>query len=438
MPDRLEVLAVAGLPEIRPGDDLTALLTKAAPWLGDGDVVVVTSKVVSKAEGRLVSTPVEPTAREAARLAAVEAETARVVAIRGRTRIVATHHGLVLASAGVDESNVRTDEIALLPVDPDASARRLRDGLLISLGVDVAVVVSDTMGRPWRAGQVDVAIGVAGLTSLADYRGRSDTFGNQLAVTEMAVADEVAAAADLVKGKLDGVPVAVVRGLAPVDDPAGAAPLLRTAADDLFRLGTSEAMLAAVPARRSVRAFATQRQVDRRDVLAAVGDALTAPAPHHSVPWRFVLVESGVVRAQLLDAMATQWAADLRADGFGDDAVERRLRRGDLLRAAPYLVVPCLVRSSAHDYPDERRAGAEAAMFEVAMGAGVQSLLVSLAARGLGSCWVSSTLFCPDVVRDSLTLDADWEPMGAVAIGYAADPPAPRPPREPADYIVVR
>ncbi len=437
MPEGLQVLPVTGLPEVRAGDDLGAILTVAAPWLSDGDVVVVTSKIVSKAEGRVVHRPTEPTAREAARQAAVDAETVRVVATRGRTRIVETRHGLVLAAAGVDESNVARDQLALLPLDPDASARRIRDGLLITLGVDLAVLISDTMGRPWRIGQTDVAIGVAGMSALRDHRGEVDGFGNELTVTEIAVADEIAAAAELVKGKLDGIPVAVVRGLSIKDDPTGSKLLIRPPEEDLFQLGTAEAMRAAVTARRSVREFSS-KPVERDAVLRAVAAAVTAPAPHHTRPWRFVLVESDDVRNALFVAMAEQWAADLRGDGFDEGAVQRRLRRGDLLRLAPYLVIPCLVRTGSHRYPDERRAQAERTMFDVAMGAGVENLLIALAAEGLGSCWVSSTLFCPDIVRRELDLAANWEPMGSVAVGHSAQRPQDRPQRDPGDYVLLR
>lgn len=241
--DRLELLPIHGFPEVRPGDDVAAAIARLAPWLRDDDVLVVTSKIISKSEGRLIVVDAEdPAVREEVRQAAIETETVRVVARRGALRIVETRHGLVMAAAGVDASNVATDEIALLPVDPDASARLLRDRLRALLGVSVGVVISDSMGRPWRAGIVDNAIGVAGLTALHDVRGATDKHGNVLAVTEVAIADELASAADLVKGKLGGVPVAVVRGLQLTDDPAGSRTLFRGAADDMFRLGTAEAM----------------------------------------------------------------------------------------------------------------------------------------------------------------------------------------------------
>jgi coenzyme F420-0:L-glutamate ligase/coenzyme F420-1:gamma-L-glutamate ligase len=424
---RFEAFGVTGIGVVEEGADLAGLIAEAHPDLRDGDVVVVTSKVVSKAEGRLVA---------GERDAAVEAETVRVVAERGSTRIVETAHGFVLAAAGVDASNVPPGTVALLPVDPDRSAARIRAGLRRRLGVSVAVLVTDTFGRPWRNGLVDVAIGAAGMDVLADHRGEVDRYGNALEMTVTAVADEVAAAAELVKGKLAEVPVAVVRGLRYGVDPdgRGARPLVRPAAEDLFRLGTREARRSAVLDRRTVRSF-DPRPVERAVLDRALAAALTAPAPHHSAPWRFVVVTDR--RAALLDAMAAAWRGDLERDGFSDDQVARRMRRGEVLRRAPALVVPCLTTTdAAHAYPDERRATAEREMFLVAMGAGVENLLVALAAEGVGSAWVSSTMFCKDVVRAVLDLPADWDPMGTVAVGYPQAPPDPRPPR-PLDGFVV-
>lgn len=242
--DGFSVLPVRGMGEVQPGDDLAALITEAAPWLRDLDILVVTSKIVSKAEGQLVDVPASGPEREAAREDVLRSETARVVATRGHTRIVQTHHGFVMASAGIDNSNVDRSQLVLLPKDPDGSAASLRSALRERHGLDVAIIISDTMGRPWRNGLTDVALGCAGIAPLRDYRGEIDPHGNELHITQMAVVDEIAAAAELVKGKIDQVPVAVIRGLLTrtEDGPGVVATLVRDSDHDLFSLGTAEAI----------------------------------------------------------------------------------------------------------------------------------------------------------------------------------------------------
>jgi coenzyme F420-0:L-glutamate ligase/coenzyme F420-1:gamma-L-glutamate ligase len=297
------------------------------------------------------------------------------------------------------------------------------------------------MGRAWRNGQTDAAIGAAGLAVLHGYAGAHDRHGNELVVTEVAVADEIAAAADLVKGKLTGVPVAVVRGLRPRDDGSSGRTLVRAGEEDLFWLGTEEALelgrRQALLTRRSVRQFGSE-SVDPTAIQDAVSEALTAPAPHHTRPVRFVWIRDHATRIRLLDGMKEQWRADLTGDGRPADSVERRLDRGQILYDAPELIVPVMVPDGAHSYPDAARTAAEKTMFTVAVGAAVQALLVALSVRGVGSCWIGSTIFAKDLVRTELDLPPDWEPMGAIAIGHPIEAPGPRDPVPTTDLLIER
>lgn len=235
--------APVGFPEIVPGDDIGDLICASSMALTHGDIIAVTSKIVSKAEGRIVAAD--------DREAAIDSQTVRIVAQRARPdgtslRIVENPLGLVMAAAGVDASNTPAGTVLLLPTDPDASARAIRSTIANKRGVNVAVIITDTVGRPWRAGLTDIAIGAAGILPIIDYRGHQDTAGRELSVTQTALIDELASASEIVRGKTDGRPIAVIRGLGgavlpPGDDGAGARQLIRLGPDDMFAQGSQEA-----------------------------------------------------------------------------------------------------------------------------------------------------------------------------------------------------
>ncbi len=427
----LEVLPLTGLPEVRPGDDLAALLAPALRDAGvrEGDIVVVTQKIVSKAEGRVVS------AEGADRDTWVERETKRVVARRGDLVITETHHGFVCANAGVDASNVDAGTLTLLPEDPDGSAERVRAGLAAALGVAPAVVITDTFGRPWREGLVNVAIGCAGLPAVVDLRGRPDDRGRVLEATIVALADEIAAASGLVMTKVSRVPAALVRGVVAEGPPAPASALVRAPEDDLFR----ESPLQSIRARRTIRTFGPG-DVPREAVEEAVRAACTAPAPHHTRPWMFTALQTPAARRTLLAAIAEAWRADLRRDGTPEETIARRIARSDeVLGAAPMLVVPWIRFAGAHPYPDPERAHAEQEMFLLAGGAAIQNLLLALHAQGLASCWISSTLFCQEETRAALGVDDEWFALGTIAVGRPTEgEPPPRPDIDLARHLRTR
>jgi len=236
----LQAWPLQGIGEIAPGDDLAAIIVDHLDEaLIDGDVIVVTSKVISKAAGL---------ATTGDRESLLEAQTDRVVARRGQTRIVRTYSGLTLAAAGIDASNVEVGTVIPLPPDPDASARGIRARLRELTGLQLGVIVSDTVGRAWRIGQTDIAIGASGIATSLSFEGVEDSYGNVLAVTAPAIADEIAGMADIVAGKLSGLPVVVVRGLPAEwlgDDATGAAALIRDEESDMFGLGVRDAVLVA-------------------------------------------------------------------------------------------------------------------------------------------------------------------------------------------------
>jgi coenzyme F420-0:L-glutamate ligase/coenzyme F420-1:gamma-L-glutamate ligase len=428
----VKVLPVPGIPEVFAGDDLVEILSPALQETGvrTGDVVAVTQKIVSKAEGRVVSEA------EADRGTWVERESVRVVARRGDVVISQTRHGFVCANAGVDASNVEPGLLTLLPEDPDGSAERLRAGLADTLGADVAVVVTDTFGRAWRRGVVNVAIGCAGLPSLVDLRGTVDHTGRVLEATVVALADEVAAASGLVMGKAARVPVAIVRGVERSEAAeSAAAELVRPPEEDLFR----ESPLLSIAGRRTIRSFG-EGDVPAEAIVEAIRAACTAPSPHHSRPWRFTALTSAPARRALLSALATAWRRDLGRDGVPAERIERRIARSDaILGAAPLLIVPWVTFGPSQAYQDRERSEAERDMFVLSAGASIQNLLLALHAQGCASAWLASTLFCQEETRSVLGMGTEWFALGTVAVGPMPDgAPQPRPAIDPDAFLDVR
>ena len=364
----LLVVPLAGIPEVREGDDLARLLLEAVGRAGlelaDGDVLAVTSKVVAKAEGRTVPLPEDPAARERVAAETVAAETARVVARRGRLVIAETRTGLVGANALVDASNAGGDRLVLLPADPDASAARLRAAIEELDGHDVAVVVTDTLGRPWRLGQTDVAVGLAGMGALDDWRGRADGDGRLLEVTEVAVADEVAAAADLVKGKASRVPAALLRGVPRPRGDGTARDLVRPPTEDLFRTaGTADDLLAFLEG----PAAPTGAAVDPASLGKALASARAVPIP-------------GGRRLQVVPVPDT-----------------------------PELLACCLGPPADP--------AATAAGVELAAGGAVRTLVLGLHALGVGAVFQPVGPEGRRALAGVLDLEPGWEPLGLLAAG---------------------
>jgi len=449
MSDAVSIHPLRCTQRFSPGDDLVGPLLRAVADAGlaleDGDVVCVASKVVALAEGALIAPP-EGTADAASDQRATvrdlaRARAAEIVAEAPWVTVTRTHHGFVAANGGIDRSNVPGDGWLDLPADPDASAAALRAGL--ATAADVAVVVTDTFGRPWRLGQTDVALGAAGLSVLRDERGEHDLDGRTLGVTVAAVGDAIAGAADLVRSKASATPFVLIRGLRALTAAGGAKPvsareLVRPLGEDLFRRGAAESAIEGIVARRTVRAFDPERSVPSHLVEEAVAVATTAPAPHHTRPLRVVRLRAAT-RSRMLDAMAQAWRADLAADGLAEERIAARVAHSDALhRTAPELLAIFVDLEAAHPYADERRSRAERDLFVLAGGAAIEALLVTLASRGLGAAWTSSTVFCSETVRETLSTPNTWEPLGTVAIGWPASPVPPRPAPDTAGVLDER
>jgi coenzyme F420-0:L-glutamate ligase/coenzyme F420-1:gamma-L-glutamate ligase len=380
---RLEITGLEGIGEVRPGDDLARLLAVPLRALraDDGDVIAVTQKVVSKAEGRIVP--------DVDRLEVIARETEHVLAARGDLIITRTRHGFVCANAGVDASNVELGMLSLLPENPDASAAALRTSLRDRVNADVAVIITDTFGRAWRRGVVNVAIGCAGLPAVVDLRGRADHAGRTLEATEVALADEIAAASGLVMAKDAGVPAAHVRGVDRLGAVAStAADLLRSPSEDLFPASPASA----VRSMGRMRSMAPGA-VPRPFLIEAFAAAIDAQEPAASYEWRFEVLESRASRAGI--AGISGRLDDSRLAGATEDAVV----------VVPSVSLPEPGPSLAHAAKDDMT-------LLMDLGATIAYVRLCLRARALSTRWTVAPAAARDSLAKAVGCGDRWTPLG--------------------------
>jgi len=462
-PPQITLFAVPGIPLIRPGDDLAEIILRCLHEADlppqNGDVLVIAQKIVSKAEGRLVAPHLVEPSLEATGLAAetgkapelvelILQDSREVVRHRPGVLIVEQKSGFVCANAGVDHSNVPTrngePQVALLPADPDGSAQRLRQRICQATGRQIAVIINDSHGRPFRLGTCGVAIGVAGMAPLSDRRGDPDLFGQPLRITTVGTADEIAAAASLLMGQADeGLPVILVRGATYERADGTSRDLLRPREQDLFREPIPQTELVNLLFRRqSIRKY-QPRPVDRQILQEVLTAACAAPSAHNRQHWRFAAITADNAKARLAEALGEHFRRDMRAEGVHPDEIEARAERSyrRLINAPALIVVgysvldlqfqnhlPAddvhTVSSVVHGPPSVIKAEETMAIQSVA--AAIENLLLAATALGLGACWICWPLFCPDVVRRALGLPADFHAQAFITLGYPAETPPRR------------
>jgi coenzyme F420-0:L-glutamate ligase/coenzyme F420-1:gamma-L-glutamate ligase len=433
--------ALAGIPLVKPGDDLADVilhgLAASGEALRDSDVIIIAQKIVSKAENRLVRLDTIRPSPEAERLARdvnkdarlvelILRESTEVVRHRRDVLIVAHKLGLVLANAGIDQSNVEhgahEDMALLLPENPDATCLQLREALRVRAGAEVAVIINDSHGRAFRNGTVGVAIGASGLPALADLRGLPDLYGRRLQSTEVALADEIASAASLLMGQAgEGRPIVLARGIVNARGEGAAADLVRPKKIDLFRTPPEPGPTAAPGRRRSIRSYTSTPVSD--DLIKRVLEAATeAPSAHNRQPWRFAVLKGAAGRHRLARAMGERLRADRSRDGDASELIEQDVARSiGRITGAPVAILVCLTMEDMDVYPDARRAAAEHQMAVQGTAMATQNLLLAAHVAGLGAGIMCAPLFCPDTVRAALALPARWEPQALVTMGFPAD-----------------
>ena len=447
MKNKIEIIGLQGIPLINPGDDLVEIILNSLESnnivLENGDILLIAQTIISKSIGRLRNlnqiTPspealslydrITPKAKEKKipiktpeHLQAILDESKEIVKAE-HVFITETHQGFICANAGIDKSNIEGKNIiSLLPENSDLEAKKIHDALKKATGIDIAIIITDSFGRPFREGAIGVALGVYGINPIIDKRGSFDLFGHELQSTIVGHVDNLASAAQLVMGESnEGIPVALIRGHKfEFTSNVSIESILRDKKNDIFREGdVHDAFIDLLKKRRSYKSQYDSEEFKREIIEEAIEIARWAPSAHNSQPWRFIILEKNKKRDDLIDKMNEKLRIDLRKDEKKEAYIEKKIEktRNNFLQA-PYLILICTDTMELDEYPDQERMEIEFLMSIQSVSSSITYFLLALEAKGLAACWYCAPLFTKEIVRNELNLPKEYVPTAFVTIGY--------------------
>ena len=466
MNENINLIGLEGIPLIKTGDDLPSIILNALKHknltLENGDILVIAQTIVSKSLGRIknlvnikpsqkaieIYEKMAPLARErglpikSPELIQAILDESKHVLKTEHVMVVETHHGFVCANAGIDQSNVGSkNSISLLPLDSDKEAGKIRDSLQELTGKKIAIIISDSFGRAFRVGAVGVALGVSGLNPILDKRGNKDLFGKELQSTIIGQIDNLTSSAQLIMGEADeGLPVAIIRGYNfNFDENVSIKEILRKRELDLFREeGVAKSFENILRSRRSYKLEFNDREVNIALIEESIELARWAPSAHNSQFWRYVIIDQGSSRENLIENMNKKLKNDLLRDGRSKDYIQRKIEktRTNFL-SCPYLILLCLDKKDLEKYSDSEREKNEYIMGVQSVSASATYLLLAFEIKGLAACWYCAPLFAKDIIKDTLNLPNSFIPMAFFTVGYSMKE-SPKPNRKDLKDIIFR
>ncbi|MFX1275474.1 MAG: coenzyme F420-0:L-glutamate ligase [Promethearchaeota archaeon] len=452
MKNKIEIIGLQGIPLINPGDNIPKIILEAVEHnniqLKNGDIILIAQTIISKSNGRLRSlkdikpsekaisiyNTMTPKARSKnvpiktpEHIQAILDESKEVLKIE-HVLITETKQGFVCANAGIDKSNIEgEDNISLLPENSDLDAKNIKDAIKKTIDKDIAVIITDSFGRPFREGAIGVALGISGINAIIDKRGAYDLFGHELQSTIIGQVDNLASAAQLIMGEADeGIPIVLIRGyeFEFVED-ASIKSIIRDKNIDLFRIKESYINLIDIlKKRRSYKFEFSSKNVDKNIIMECIEIARWAPSAHNAQFWRYIILDKNNIRSDLINRMNEKLRVDLRNDNRKEAFIEKKIKktRKQFLQA-PYLILSCIDTIDLEEYSDKERIESEFLLGVQSVSSSLTYLLLALEFKGLASCWYCAPLFSKDIVKSTLNLPKKYVPMAFITVGYPLKEP---------------